>query len=128
MANTTIPQLPFLTAIGGAEQLEVVLAGSSYRITTGQIVLLAKGVPIAAVTKAQLVLALIDPTNPAGANVYTTMINAIDPTGGDAGSAEWLAGNYMFVGDPLYNLIEATMGWNTLQMLGFFLLAQTKPI
>ena len=41
MANITIPNLPAAISLSGAEQLEVVQAGTSVRTTTGQIAGLA---------------------------------------------------------------------------------------
>lgn len=128
MANTTIPQLPFRIALNGSEQLEVVADGSSWRITTNQIALLSQGIVIGSVTHGQVVLALVDPSNPAGANVYTEIVNATDPTLGNAASAQWYAGSHMQIGDALYTLIQGTTGWTNLQMVAFFILAETKPI
>ena len=128
MANTTIPQLPFLIAIGGGEQLEVVLGGTSYRITTGQIALLSQGQVTGSVTHAQVVYALADPSNPAGANIYTEIVDAIDPAAVNTASAQWIGGARMQIGDALYTLIQSTTGWTNIQMLAFFILAELKPL
>ena len=48
MANITIPNLPVAISISGAEQLEIVQAGTSVRTTTGQIAALAPSIGNAA--------------------------------------------------------------------------------
>ena len=46
MANVQIPNLPAAISLNGDEQLEAVQAGTTRRITTGQIAALAQGVPL----------------------------------------------------------------------------------
>jgi hypothetical protein len=50
MANATIPSLPQVIALTGAEQMEAVQAGTSVRVTVAQIVALANGGSPAALT------------------------------------------------------------------------------
>lgn len=84
--------------------------------------------PSGSVTKRQVVLALVDATNPGGANMLPTVNNSADPQAGDAGSAEWYAGSPMAPNDALYNLIATATGWNGTQMTAFLVLARSKPV
>lgn len=104
---------------------------SNSAVTVRQLALAIEGgglVPSGTTTRRQIVLALVDAANPGGTNMLPTVINAVDPLGGDTGSAEWIAGTPTVPGDPLSVLIQTATGWNSTQMAAFFTLAGGKPL
>lgn len=84
--------------------------------------------PAGSVTKRQVVLALVDTSNPAGANMLPNVNAQADPMAGDAGSAQWFAGSTMAPNDALYQLIQTATGWSNPQMATFMTLARSKPV
>lgn len=84
--------------------------------------------PAGSVTKRQVVLALVDTSNPAGANMLPNVNAYADPMAADAGSAQWFAGSAMAPNDALYTLIQTATGWSNPQMDAFMTLARSKPV
>lgn len=123
MSVAQIPNLPAAIALAGNEQLEVVQNGVSCRATVSQIVALASGVA-PSVTQKQLRAWLASN----GVPVYIYTVDAACPA--DIASSvniQWLHGNTMVVGDPLYVFIETTLGFNAAQMLAAYNAMETYP-
>jgi hypothetical protein len=100
-------------------------------VTLSQLVIaLSTGIvgPAGSVTKRQVVLALTDSANPAGANMLPNVNAYADPMAADAGSAQWFAGSAMAPSDALYTLIQTATGWSSPQMDAFMTLARSKPV
>lgn len=82
--------------------------------------------PVSQATFRQIIAALADPANPAGASRYPDMVNAISPLADNDGATQWLSAEGVSVGDDLYLLIQATTSWTDPQMTTFMNLAATK--
>jgi hypothetical protein len=123
MASVQIPNLPPVISLSGAEQLEVVQAGVSSRATVQQIAQLfvPQGV---FVTQNQMRTWLA--TN--GIPAYIYAVSAACPADvANSVNIQWLHGNAMYVGDPLYLFIQSTLGFSAATMLASFYLMRALP-
>jgi hypothetical protein len=125
MAVVQIPNLPGTIALSGAELIEVVQNGVSQRCSISQIAALVSSFTVGAVTQKQIRGWLAN--NGVPAYIYT--VDAECPADiADAVNIQWLHGNTMVQGDPLYVFIETTLGFTAFQMATAFQGMGTYPV
>lgn len=118
-----IPNLPAVTGMTGAEQLECVQNGSSYQCTAQQIAAIFNpGANAATQTQFRSWAAAT------GSPLYIyTIDNACPADIASDINIQWNHGGYMYIGDPLYLFIQSTLGFSTAQMSAAFAVMKTYP-
>ena len=121
MSVIQIPSLPQAISLSGAELIEAVQAGVSVKVPLSNIISFTSGV----VTQHQMRAWL-------AANGIPSYIYAIDfacPADiADAVNIQWLHGNSMSIGDPLYLFIQTTLGFTSGQMLAAYTAMQGETL
>ena len=121
MSGIQIPGLPQAVSLSGAELIEAVQAGVSVKVSASQLISFAT----ASVTQHQMRAWL-------AANGFPLYIYTVDfacPADiANAVNIQWLHGNSMSVGDPLYLFIQATLGFTSTQMLNTYTAMQGYPV
>lgn len=124
MSTLQIPNLPGTAALSGVELIEIVQNGVSQKCSISQIAALIS-FTTGAVTQKQLRGWLAN--NGIPAYIYT--VDAVCPADiANAVNIQWLHGNTMVQGDPLYVFIETTLGFTPTQMATAYQAMELYPL
>ena len=124
MSTVQVPNLPGTIALAGAELIEIVQNGVSQKCSISQIASLVSNTA-GAVTQKQVRGWLAN--NGVPAYIYT--VDATCPADiANAVNIQWLHGNTMVPGDPLYVFIEATLGFTPTQMASAYQAMELYPL
>ena len=124
MASVQIPNLPAVISLSGQEQMEVVQAGVSSKVTVQQLAQAISGGYGIPVTQNQMRSWLASN----GAPAYIYAVSAACPADvADPVNIQWLHGNAMYIGDALYLFIQSTLGFSAATMLATFYLMRAYP-
>jgi hypothetical protein len=121
MSTVQIPNLPAAIALSGAELIEIVQNGVSMKASVSLIPYVSA---TGAVTQKQVREWLANN----GVPPYIYAVDVACPADiANTVNIQWLHGNLMFPGDPLYVFIQTTLGFTAFQMATAFQGMGTYP-